>query len=111
MAKRRIGDSADGFAALMAMLAQAGEDNQDDPIPVAIETQRGLLVAALRETGRTVYTINPMAVARYREHHSAARKKSDHADAMTLAGWERLPVPGCSPRSETIATVSPTLVG
>jgi hypothetical protein len=84
VAKRRIGESADGFAELMAMLAEAG-DCPDDPIPVAIETHRGLLVAALRETGRTVYAINPMAVARYRERHSVARKKSDHADAMTLA--------------------------
>ena len=28
---------------------------------------------------------NPMAVARYRERHSVARKKSDHVDAMPLA--------------------------
>jgi hypothetical protein len=28
--------------------------------------------------------INPLAVARYRERHSVARAKSDHADAMTL---------------------------
>ena len=56
-----------------------------DPIPVAIETPRGLLVAALRATGRPVYAINPMAVARYRERHTVSRKKSDHADAMTLA--------------------------
>jgi transposase len=32
-----------------------------------------------------VYAINPLAVARYRERHSVARSKSDHADAMTLA--------------------------
>lgn len=34
---------------------------------------------------RSVYAINPMAVARYRDRHSMARKKSDHVDAMTLA--------------------------
>jgi hypothetical protein len=66
------------------MLAEAG-DGEDAPIPVAIETSRGLLVAALRATGRLVYPINPMAVARYRERHSVSRKKSDHVDAMTLA--------------------------
>ena len=65
-------------------LSEAG-DTPDDPIPVAIETSRGLLVAALRGTGREVYAINPMAVARYRERRSMARKKSDHFDAMTLA--------------------------
>ncbi|MFD9666567.1 transposase [Rhodococcus sp. NPDC059968] len=35
--------------------------------------------------GRNVYAINPMAVARYRDRHSMARKKSDHVDATTLA--------------------------
>jgi transposase len=84
VAKRRIADSADGFTQLMTLLAEAG-DSCDDPIPVAIETPRGLLVAALRETGRPIYAINPMAVARYRERHTVSRKKSDHADAMVLA--------------------------
>lgn len=84
VAKRRIADSAAGFAELTAMLAEAG-DTEEASIPVAIETSRGLLVAALRATGRLVYPINPMAVARYRERHSVARKKSDHVDAMTLA--------------------------
>ncbi|MDT5233641.1 MAG: hypothetical protein QOI39_4141 [Mycobacterium sp.] len=57
---------------------------------MAIETPRGLLVATLRATGRPVYTINPLAVARYRERHSVARAKSDHADAMTLANILRV---------------------
>ncbi|MFG1761686.1 IS110 family RNA-guided transposase, partial [Micromonospora echinofusca] len=82
--KRRIPDSADGFAELMRVLTEAG-DSREDPIPVAIETPRGLLVSALRETGRAIYSINPMAVARYRERHTVSRKKSDHADAMVLA--------------------------
>jgi hypothetical protein len=47
------------------LLAEAG-DSADDPIPVVIETSRGLLVACLRATGCRVYAINPMAVARYR---------------------------------------------
>jgi hypothetical protein len=84
VAKRRIDDSAEGFAELLALLADAG-DSPDAPIPVAIETSRGLLVAALRATRRPVYAINPMAVARYRERHSVSRRKSDHVDAMTLA--------------------------
>lgn len=84
VAKKRIPESVDGFAALTTLLADAG-DTQTEPIPVAIETPRGLLVAALRATGRPVFAINPMAVARYRERHSVSRSKSDHADAMTLA--------------------------
>jgi len=66
------------------MLADAGDDPKD-LIPVAIETPRGLLVAALRASGRPIYPINPMSVARYRERTSMSGKKSDHADAVTLA--------------------------
>jgi transposase len=32
-----------------------------------------------------VYAINPLAVSRYRERHTVARAKSDHADVMVLA--------------------------
>ena len=84
IAKRRIRDNAQGFTELIALLAEAGDD-PEDPIPVAIETPRGLMVAALRATGRRIYPINPLAVARYRERHAVSRKKSDHVDAMTLA--------------------------
>jgi Transposase len=71
------------------MLTAAG-DCAVAPIPVEIETPRGLLVASLRATGRPVHAINPLAVARYRERHSVARAKSDHADAMTLANILRV---------------------
>jgi transposase len=84
VAKRRIPESVAGFTELTAMLAEAGDDPKD-PIPVAIETPRGLLVAALRASGRPIYPINPMSVARYRERSSMSGKKSDHSDAVTLA--------------------------
>lgn len=89
VAKKRITDDPTGFTELIEALTAAGE-NADEPIPVAIETPRGLLVASLRATGRPVYSINPLAVARYRERHSVARAKSDHADAMTLANILRV---------------------
>jgi hypothetical protein len=85
LAKARIGDDLAGFNQLLSLLAEHG-DASADPIPVAIETSRGLLVANLRATGRPVYAINPMAAARYRERSAVSRKKSDHLDAMTLAG-------------------------
>jgi transposase len=84
IAKQRISDDAAGFTALLHLLAEAG-DCADDTIPVAIETSRGLLVACLRATGRKVFAINPMAVSRYRDRHSVARKKSDAGDALVLA--------------------------
>ena len=89
VAKKRITDDPAGFSELIEMLTAAGDQAQD-PVPVAIETPRGLLVASLRATGRPVYAINPLAVARYRERHSVARAKSDHADAMTLANILRV---------------------
>ena len=84
IAKLRISNDAPGFTALLELLAEHGDCAQD-PIPVAIETPRGLLVACLRATGRPVYPINPLAVARYRDRFSMARKKSDAGDAMILA--------------------------
>jgi hypothetical protein len=56
---------------------------------VAIETPRGLLTACLRSTGRSIYPVKPMAVARYRVRHSVARHKSDHGDAVVLANVPR----------------------
>jgi transposase len=84
VAKRRISETPTGFAELLIMLEAAG-DSAAEPIPVAIETPRGLLVAGLRAAGRPVYPINPVAVARYRERTSLSGKKSDHVDAMALA--------------------------
>jgi transposase len=84
LAKARISDDAQGLQQLLDLLATHG-DSKQAPIPVAIETSRGLLVACLRATGRPVYAINPLAAARYRERHAVSRKKSDHLDAMVLA--------------------------
>jgi transposase len=111
VAKKRISDDPTGFAELTELLADAG-DTAEDPIPVAIETPRGLLVTALRETGRPVFAINPMAVARYRERHSMARAKSDHADAMTLANILRVDshmhrrLPADSERARAVAVLA-----
>ena len=84
LARRRISDDAAGLATLLGLLADHG-DHGDALIPVAIETPRGLLTSCLRATGRQVYPINPMAVARYRDRHSIAGRKSDHGDAVVLA--------------------------
>ena len=78
VARRRIADNAIGFAELLAVLAEHG-DSDHQLIPVAIETNRGLLVASLRATGRRVYAINPLAASRYRDRHA------DHGDAVVLA--------------------------
>src|SRR5512144_946550 len=111
VAKRRISDDAAGFTALVQLLADAG-DTEDQRIPVAIETNRGLLVACLRATGRQVFTINPMAVSRYRDRHSVAGKKSDAGDALVLANILRTdlaahrPLPADSDLAQAIAVLA-----
>jgi transposase len=109
--KRRISDDAAGFALLLQLLTDAG-DSAEEPIPVAIETSRGLLVACLRATGRKVFAINPMAVSRYRDRHSVARKKSDAGDALVLAHILRTDMaahrrlPGDSEMAQAIAVLA-----
>jgi hypothetical protein len=84
VARIRIDNDAGGFAALLTVLAEAG-DTAEEPIPVAIETDRGLLVAALRATGRPIYPINPLSASRYRCRHQVSGAKSDAMDAVMLA--------------------------
>jgi transposase len=83
IANLRIGTDAAGFADLMELIAEHGGSPSDTPI--GIETDKNLLVTALVGAGFTVYPINPLAMARYRERHSQARTKSDRADAVVLA--------------------------
>ncbi|TDC07685.1 IS110 family transposase [Nonomuraea longispora] len=111
VAKRRISDDVHGWRTLVDLLAEHG-DCPGEQIPVAIETSRGLLVSCLRATGRKVYAINPLAVARYRERHTVARAKSDHADAMTPANILRVdadhhrPLPADSELVQAIAVLA-----
>src|SRR5712692_5541190 len=79
LAKCRIDTGVNGFGELMALLAEHSEDPTG--VAIAIETEQGLLVAALRAAGFTVYAINPRAVARYRERYAQAGGKSDPGDA------------------------------
>src|SRR5438067_8647499 len=112
LARKRISDDSFGYQVLLGLLGEHG-DRQDDPIPVAIETPRGLLVAYLRRTGRKIYAINPLSVARYRERHSVARAKSDRMDAELLANILRTdrnahrPLPADSELAQ--ATCGPSL--
>ncbi|GHE98016.1 IS110 family transposase [Streptomyces griseoluteus] len=111
LARARITDDATGLQQLLDLLTTHG-DSEDDPIPVAIETSRGLLVACLRATKRPIYAINPMAAARYRDRRAVARKKSDHLDAMVLANILRTdraahrPLPDDSELAQALAVLA-----
>ena len=111
LAHQRVSDDAAGLARLLELLAGHG-DTPGDPVPVAIETPRGLLVACLRATGRKVYPVNPMAVARYRDRHSVAGRKSDKGDAAVLANVLRTdmhahrPLPADSELAQAVAVLA-----
>jgi transposase len=111
LARLRITDDAAGLAALLELLAQHG-DSRQDPVPAAIETPRGLLAACLRATGRPVYPVNPMSVARYRDRHSVAGRKSDKGDAAVLANVLRTdlhahrPLPADSELAQAVAVLA-----
>jgi transposase len=79
----RVGNDAAGLRQVLALLVE--HDPAGDRLPVAIETSQGLLVAGLRAAGRQVYSINPLAVSRYRDRYRSSRGKSDAFDAMVLA--------------------------
>jgi transposase len=78
------------FSRLHAMIGeQLGEDAEETEVVVGIETDRGPWVRALIAAGYTVFAVNPLSVARYRERHSVSGAKSDAADAHTLADMVR----------------------
>lgn len=84
LASRRIGDDLAGLNKLCTILTEHSHPDQT-PVPVAIETPRGLFVSSLRDRGFPVYAINPLSAARYRDRYSVSRKKSDAQDAAVLA--------------------------
>ena len=88
LARARLPEGAAGMARLHAMIGeQLGEDAETAEVRVGIETDRGLWVTALVAAGYTVFGINPLQVARYRERHGVSGAKSDAADAHTWPTW------------------------
>jgi transposase len=90
LARARLPEGAAGMARLHAMIGeQLGEDAETAGVRVGIETDRGLWVTALAAAGYTVFGVNPLQVARYRERHGVSGAKSDAADAHTMADMVR----------------------
>jgi transposase len=87
LAKGRVPEGVEGLARLHEMVAALAEEPSE--VAVGIETDRGLLVAALVATGYRVYAINPMAASRYRDRHQVSGAKSDPGDAKVLADLVR----------------------
>jgi transposase len=113
LVKRRLPEGVDGLAALHALVADhLAEDAEPGEVLIGIETDRGPWVQALIASGYTVYAVNPLQVARYRERHGTAGAKSDPGDAHTLAELVRLdrahhrPVAGDSELAEHVKVLA-----
>jgi len=87
VARARIEESPAGVKELLRLLAglRTSHRHGRKQVSIAIETSRGLLVAALRAAGQPVVAINPTVVARYRGRLNPTRKKADVTDAVLLA--------------------------
>ena len=59
LGRRRISDDAAGLGELVTLFAAHG--GGPGTVKIAIETERGLLVALLRAAGYAIYPINPKA--------------------------------------------------
>ena len=115
LSRRRLPEGVEGLAGLHALIADhLPEDAEPEQVLVGIETDRGPWVGALIAAGYTVYAINPLQVARYRERHGVAGAKSDPGDAHVLAELVRLdrahhrPVAGDSPIAEHVKVLART---
>jgi transposase len=112
LAKARLPEGVAGIARLHAMIGAQLGDAEATEVAVGIETDRGPWVAALIAAGYTVYAVNPLQAARYRERHSVSGAKSDAADAHILADMVRTdahqlrPVAGDSPDAEAVKVVA-----
>jgi transposase len=91
LAKRRLPEGVGGLSVLHSLIGDhLGDDEEPDSVIIGIETDRGPWVAALAAAGYTVFAVNPLQVARYRERHGVSGAKSDPGDAHTLAELVRL---------------------
>src|SRR5439155_19660547 len=115
LAKGRLPEGVAGIGRLHAMIgAQLGDDVEDvaGQVKIGIETDRGPWVQALVAAGYTVYPVNPLQAARYRERLAVSGAKSDAADAHMLADMVRTdshqlrPIAGDSAEAEAVKVVA-----
>jgi transposase len=104
-----------GIARLHVMIGARFGDAAEDvagQVAVGIETDRGPWVQALIAAGYTVFAVNPLQAARYRDRLGVSGAKSDTADAHMLADMVRTdshqlrPVVGDSAEAEAVKVVT-----
>jgi hypothetical protein len=91
LVRRRLPEGVEGLAALHSLVGDHLEEGAEpEQVLIGIETDRGPWVQALVAAGYTVYPVNPLQAARYRERHGVSGAKSDPGDAHVLAELVRL---------------------
>lgn len=91
LGKKRLPEGVAGVAQLHGLIADHLPDDADPAdVVVGIETDRGPWVQALLAAGYTVFAVNPLQAARYRDRHVVSGAKSDPGDAHVLAELVRL---------------------
>jgi len=117
LAKARLPEGMAGMTRLHAMIGKALGDDIDvedaaTRVKIGIETDRGPWVQALVAAGYTVYPVNPLQAARYRQRLAVSGAKSDAADAHMLADMVRTdshqlrPMAGDSAEGEAVKVVT-----
>jgi transposase len=117
LVKARLAEGVAGMARLHTLIGQALGDGIDDEhaatrVKIGIETDRGPWVQALIAAGYTVFAVNPLQAARYRQQLTVSGAKSDAADAHLLAdmvrthGHQLRPVVADSGEAEAVKVVT-----
>ena len=113
LAKRRLPEGVAGMAQLHELIGRhLGGDGEDTEVVIGIETDRGPWVAALVAAGYTVYPVNPLQAARFRQRHGVSGAKSDDGDRHVLADMVRTdahqlrPAAGDTPGAAAIKVVA-----
>ena len=110
LAARRVPDGLAGVGEVHALVAAHAEDPAQ--VAVGIETDRGLLVAALLAAGYQLYAVNPQVISHYRARQGSSRAKSDRGDAKVLADLVRTDrhnhrsVAGDTPAAEAVKVLA-----
>ncbi|MGH3409867.1 MAG: IS110 family transposase [Streptosporangiaceae bacterium] len=90
LARRRLPEGVAGMTRLHELIGQQlGEGADEAEVVIGIETDRGPWVAALTAAGYSVFAVNPLQAARYRERLGVSGARSDRGDAHMLADMVR----------------------
>lgn len=87
--KRSFAHSGDGLERLCSWISKVTNGAAPERVTVAIEVNRGPVIAALLERGYVVLACNPKQLDRIRDRFSVAGAKDDQLDALVLASAAR----------------------